>query len=258
MSYAPLSSGEWWPKSLGVYTSDAVGKTSLITRFMYDSFDNTYQVGHSFFILSEWGVHSGISVKDFLSRCSLYASIRINIRFVSFFLIISQVGLPLKPDNCTIQLLGFQQRGVGVEVQVVKGSLKATVMLAYHSAMKRMWSQEQHKLYEQKTMQLLYRCLVSTLLSGPGSLHPTLDPAFCTLLSGPGSLHPTLDPAFCTLLSGPCAPLYPAFCTLLSGPCAPLYPALCTLLSGPCAPLYPALCTLLSSPYSLDPALCTL
>jgi len=24
-------------------TSDTVGKTSLITRFMYDSFDNTYQ-----------------------------------------------------------------------------------------------------------------------------------------------------------------------------------------------------------------------
>ena len=26
----------------------SVGKTSLITRFMYDSFDNTYQVGGSY------------------------------------------------------------------------------------------------------------------------------------------------------------------------------------------------------------------
>jgi hypothetical protein len=29
-----------------------VGKTSLITRFMYDTFDNTYQVYGSFFYLT--------------------------------------------------------------------------------------------------------------------------------------------------------------------------------------------------------------
>lgn len=30
-----------------------VGKTSLITRFMYDSFDNTYQVNESLFVFSK-------------------------------------------------------------------------------------------------------------------------------------------------------------------------------------------------------------
>jgi Ras-related protein Rab-6A len=33
------------PRSfVGLFHRDIVGKTSLITRFMYDSFDNTYQV----------------------------------------------------------------------------------------------------------------------------------------------------------------------------------------------------------------------
>ena len=32
----------------------SVGKTSLITRFMYDSFDNTYQVNKSYQVISKF------------------------------------------------------------------------------------------------------------------------------------------------------------------------------------------------------------
>ena len=35
-----------WPLLVQVFLGDqSVGKTSIITRFMYDKFDNTYQVG---------------------------------------------------------------------------------------------------------------------------------------------------------------------------------------------------------------------
>jgi GTPase SAR1 family protein len=37
---------------LNPYFCVVVGKTSLITRFMYDSFDNTYQVSAEIFIYS--------------------------------------------------------------------------------------------------------------------------------------------------------------------------------------------------------------
>lgn len=35
------------PQDINISVCFAVGKTSLITRFMYDSFDNTYQVSYS-------------------------------------------------------------------------------------------------------------------------------------------------------------------------------------------------------------------
>ena len=37
-----MATADHWP--LMCFSSCQVGKTSLITRFMYDSFDNTYQV----------------------------------------------------------------------------------------------------------------------------------------------------------------------------------------------------------------------
>ena len=37
--------------NLQCYCNCLVGKTSLITRFMYDSFDNTYQVRNTFLMI---------------------------------------------------------------------------------------------------------------------------------------------------------------------------------------------------------------
>ena len=43
----------------------AVGKTSLITRFMYDTFDNTYQATIGIDFLSKVRIHTGhIAVVD--------------------------------------------------------------------------------------------------------------------------------------------------------------------------------------------------
>lgn len=44
----------------------AVGKTSLITRFMYDSFDNTYQVN---FYMMELSVISVLKCVNICHRC---------------------------------------------------------------------------------------------------------------------------------------------------------------------------------------------
>lgn len=46
MFYKLKSSSDCTHGTMSVFVS-LVGKTSLITRFMYDSFDNTYQVSTS-------------------------------------------------------------------------------------------------------------------------------------------------------------------------------------------------------------------
>lgn len=46
-----------------LYFSVTVGKTSLITRFMYDSFDNTYQVSSH--------ILKSVTVKEFFLRYEL-------------------------------------------------------------------------------------------------------------------------------------------------------------------------------------------
>ena len=43
--------------SLSLVSTFTVGKTSLITRFMYDSFDNTYQVSDQRHCPSPWREH---------------------------------------------------------------------------------------------------------------------------------------------------------------------------------------------------------
>lgn len=46
----------------------AVGKTSLITRFMYDSFDNTYQATIGIDFLSKVGPQAGRGLLDDLGH----------------------------------------------------------------------------------------------------------------------------------------------------------------------------------------------
>ncbi len=50
--FAPCSAATAACTALQVFLGDqSVGKTSIITRFMYDKFDNTYQVGQQ---LLQW------------------------------------------------------------------------------------------------------------------------------------------------------------------------------------------------------------
>ncbi len=71
----------------------SVGKTSLITRFMYDSFDNTYQ--------------ATIGI-DFLSKVSYRLSQSTN-HFANSFLCFSD-NVPRGPD-CTITTMGYSRTG---------------------------------------------------------------------------------------------------------------------------------------------------
>ncbi|XP_019510125.1 PREDICTED: ras-related protein Rab-6B [Hipposideros armiger] len=80
----------------------SVGKTSLITRFMYDSFDNTYQSDMSVFL---WTSHQ---------LCLRYSPSSASLKFPAFPLLSSEM-----PDN----LNSFQQTSKWIDdVRTERGS----------------------------------------------------------------------------------------------------------------------------------------
>lgn len=59
---------------ISIPSSSSVGKTSLITRFMYDSFDNTYQVSQQAIYIRRQALFVGESSTFTVIRCCEYLS----------------------------------------------------------------------------------------------------------------------------------------------------------------------------------------